>query len=161
MLLHYLVGSPQDFPGSYWAPGRQTHFLCNSQHKICKPVQRFTHGDIFGVVLGRPALGVHGLCPPPTLLAPLLCHREHGHAAARCLRIVVLIVKFRSSAFVVRTLGVKPSSFSASPSRRSLPFLLQDWLHGFRRLFTDTSEHIRFYFLVFLFSTFSLSVSVR
>jgi len=98
---------------------------------------------------------------PPTMLAPLLCHREHGHVAARCLRIIVLIVKFRSSAFVVRTLGVKPFSFSASPSRRSLPFLLQDWLHGFRGLFTDTSEHIRFYFLVFLFSTFSLSVSVR
>jgi len=29
-----------------------------------------------------------------------------------------------------------------------------DWLHGFPGLFTDTSEHICFYFLVFLFSTF-------
>ena len=28
-----------------------------------------------------------------------------------------------------------------------------DWLHGFPGLFTDTSEHIRFYFVVFLFST--------
>ena len=156
MLLHYLVGSPQDFPGLYWAPGRQTHFLCNSQHKICKPVQRFTH-----VAWCSDALHSASMDFAPTLLAPWLRHREHGHVAARCLRIIVLIVKFRSSAFVVRTLGVKPFSFSASPSRRSLPFLLRDWLHGFRRLFTDTSEHIRFYFLVFLFSTFSLSVSVR
>jgi len=49
---------------------------------------------------------------------------------------------------------LKPS-FSANPSHRSLLFLLQDWLHGlFPGLFTDTSEHIRFYFLVFLFYTF-------
>ena len=40
--------------------------------------------------------------------------------------------------------GSKPS-FYADPSHRSLPFLLQDWLHGFPRLFTDTSEHIRFF----------------
>ena len=34
-------------------------------------------------------------------------------------------------------------------------FLLQDWLHGFpETLDTDTSEHIGFYFLFFLFSTF-------
>jgi len=39
--------------------------------------------------------------------------------------------------------GLTPS-FSASPSHRSLPFLLQDWLSGFPRLFTDTSEHMRF-----------------
>jgi len=25
------------------------------------------------------------------------------------------------------------------------PFLLQDWLHGFPGLFTDTSEHIRLF----------------
>ena len=42
-------------------------------------------------------------------------------------------------------------SYSATPSHRSLPFLLQDWLHGFPRLFSDTSQHIRFYFLVFVF----------
>ena len=36
------------------------------------------------------------------------------------------------------------SSFSANPFHRSLPFLLQDWLHRFSGLFTDTSEHIRF-----------------
>jgi len=41
---------------------------------------------------------------------------------------------------------------SANPSNHSLPFLLQDWLHGFPALFTDTSKRIRF--LVFLFSTF-------
>ena len=34
----------------------------------------------------------------------------------------------------------------------NLPFLLQDWLHGFPGLFTDTSEHI--HFLVFSFSLF-------
>ena len=34
--------------------------------------------------------------------------------------------------------GLKPS-FSASPSHHSLPFLLQDWLHGFPGLFTDSS----------------------
>ena len=45
---------------------------------------------------------------------------------------------------------LKPS-FSPNPSHRSLPFLLQDWLHGFPGLFTDTSGHIRFfYFLGFL-----------
>ena len=35
---------------------------------------------------------------------------------------------------------------SSNPSHRSLPFLLQDWLHGFPGLFTDTSQHTRFYF---------------
>ena len=50
--------------------------------------------------------------------------------------------------------GLKPS-FSANPFHRSLPFLLQDWLHGFPGLFTDTSEHIRFLlFSFFLFSTY-------
>ena len=48
-------------------------------------------------------------------------------------------------------LGLKPS---ANRSHRSLPFLLQGWLHGFPRLFTDTSEHIRF--LLFSFSVFPL-----
>jgi len=49
---------------------------------------------------------------------------------------------------------LKPSFFP-NHSDRSLPFLLPDWLHGFHGLFTDTSEHIRFFcFPVFLFSTF-------
>jgi len=56
--------------------------------------------------------------------------------------------------------GLKPS-FSTGLSHRSLPFLLQDWLRGFPGLFTDTSEHIRFF--SFYFFCFSLSVvgSVR
>ena len=41
-----------------------------------------------------------------------------------------------------------------NPSHRSLPFLLQDWLHGFPGLFTDTSQQIRFLLFSFLFSTF-------
>ena len=45
-------------------------------------------------------------------------------------------------------------SFSANPSHRSLPFLLQEWLEGFAGLFTDTSEHIRF--LLLSFSVFPL-----
>ena len=54
--------------------------------------------------------------------------------------------------------GLKPS-FAANPSHRSLPFLLQDWLHGFPWPFTDTSEHIRFLLYIFVFSTFSFLVS--
>jgi len=42
--------------------------------------------------------------------------------------------------------GLKPS-FCANHSHRSLPFHLQDWLHGFPGLFTDTSEHIHFFIL--------------
>ena len=51
-------------------------------------------------------------------------------------------------------------SFSANPSHRSLPFLLPDWLHGFPGLFTDTSEHIRFYSIVFYFVVFLFSTVV-
>ena len=47
---------------------------------------------------------------------------------------------------------LKPSFF-ANPSHRTFPFLLWDRLHRFPGLLSDTS-HIRFYFLVFLFSTF-------
>jgi len=47
--------------------------------------------------------------------------------------------------------GLTPS-FSANLSHRSLPFLLQDRLHEFSGLFTDTSEHIRF--LLFSFPVF-------
>ena len=49
------------------------------------------------------------------------------------------------------TPGLKPS-FSANPSHRSL--LPRDWLDVFRGLFTDISEHIRFY-LLFSFSFFT------
>ena len=47
-------------------------------------------------------------------------------------------------------------SFSANPSHHSLPFLLLGWPHGFPGLFTDTSEHIRFFSLLLLFSTVSI-----
>jgi len=46
-------------------------------------------------------------------------------------------------------------SFSVSLSHHYLPFLLLDWLHGFPGLFTDTSEHINFFYsLVFHSSCF-------
>jgi len=48
--------------------------------------------------------------------------------------------------------SLKPP-FSANPSHRSISFLLQDRLLGLPGLFTDTFEHIRFYF--FGFSRFS------
>jgi len=52
------------------------------------------------------------------------------------------------------TPGLKPS-FSANPSHWSLPFLLQEWLC---RLFTVTSEHIRFLLFSFVFYTCYSSV---
>ena len=54
--------------------------------------------------------------------------------------------------------GLKPS-FSENPSHCSLPRLLQDWLHGFSGLFTNTTKLIRFYF--FFFSTVLAFGSVR
>ena len=51
-------------------------------------------------------------------------------------------------------------SFSTNLSHHSQPFLLLDWLHGFPGLFTDTSEHICFYSLVFHSSCSPLSVVV-
>ena len=51
-------------------------------------------------------------------------------------------------------------SFSTNLSHHSQPFLLLDWLHGFLGLFTDTSEHICFYSLVFHSSCSPLSVIV-
>ena len=57
------------------------------------------------------------------------------------------------------TPDLKPS-FSANPSHRSPPFLLPDWLHGFPGLFTDTSEHIRFYSIIFYFVVFLFSTVV-
>ena len=56
--------------------------------------------------------------------------------------------------------GLKPF-FSPNPSYRSLPFLLQDSLHGFPRLLTVTTEHICLYFLVYLFLHFLVVGSVR
>jgi len=50
-------------------------------------------------------------------------------------------------------------SFSANLSYRSLPFLLQDWLHGFPGLFTDASEHALFSFWFICFPHFSFLFS--
>ena len=43
----------------------------------------------------------------------------------------------------------KKPSFSADPSHHNLPFLLQDWLHGFLRLYRYFWSHPFFYCLVF------------
>jgi len=48
---------------------------------------------------------------------------------------------------------LKPS-FSANPSHRSLSFSSSGLTTWIPQTFTVTSEHIRFYFLVFLFYTF-------
>jgi len=56
--------------------------------------------------------------------------------------------------------GLKPS-FSQILPTAAFPFLLQDSLYGFPRLFTVTSEHIRFYCVVFLFLHFLVVSSVR
>ena len=68
------------------------------------------------------------------------------------LTVILIIISFPSPthSFIP---GLKPSFF-ANPSHRSLSFFLQEGLHGFPRLFAVTSEHIRFYFLIFLFYTF-------
>ena len=49
---------------------------------------------------------------------------------------------------------IKTFLFCKSFPQQPFLFLLQDSLRGFPRLFTVTSEHVRFYFLVFLFYTF-------
>jgi len=54
---------------------------------------------------------------------------------------VILIIIAIPSPTHFFTTGLKPS-FSANPSHCSFPFLLQDSLHGFPRLFTVTSEDI-------------------
>ena len=53
--------------------------------------------------------------------------------------------------------GLKPFFF-ANSSLRSLPFLLQDSLRGFPKLFTNTSKHI--HFLLFSFSVFHFQLLV-
>ena len=57
--------------------------------------------------------------------------------------------------------GLKPSFSANSSHRRSLAFILRDWLQRFPGLFTDTSEHIRFYLLVFIFFHFLVVGSAR
>ena len=53
--------------------------------------------------------------------------------------------------------GLKPS-FSANPSHRSLPFLLQDWLHGLRTVYRYFWAYL-FFYLFSCFSTFYLLAS--
>jgi len=71
-------------------------------------------------------------------------------AGAPSQSVSLLAVTSNSCCFIP---GLKPS-LAAYPFHRSLPFLLQDWLHGFLGLFTDTSEHV--HFLLFSFSVFPL-----
>ena len=49
---------------------------------------------------------------------------------------------------------LKTFLFCKSFALQPFLFLIQVSLHGFPRLFTITSEHIRLYFIVFLFYTF-------
>jgi len=56
--------------------------------------------------------------------------------------------------------GLKPSFF-ANPSHRSLSFSSSGLTTWIPPTFTVTSEHIRFYFLVFLFLHFLVVVSVQ
>ena len=79
------------------------------------------------------------------------CQLCNDDAVVMLLTFILIIIIIPSPPFIP---GLKPS-FSANPSRRSLPFLLQDWLHGFPGLFLDTSEHICFLLFSFLFSTFT------
>jgi len=75
-------------------------------------------------------------------------------------RLTTLIIHHTPYSFI---LGIK-TSFTANPSNLSLLFLLQDWLHWFPGLFTDTFEHrpIRFlHFNFFLFFHFLVFGSVR
>ena len=77
--------------------------------------------------------------------------------------ILVSLVLFIEWDDATESVVIKPS-FSANPwPTAAFPFLLQDWLHRFPRLFTVTSPvHSVFYFLVFLFFLHFLVVgSVR
>jgi len=71
------------------------------------------------------------------------------------LTIILIIISFPSPthSFVP---GLKPS-FSANPSHRRLSFSSSGLTTWIPQTFTVISEHIRFYFLVFLFYTFQLS----
>jgi len=81
-----------------------------------------------------------------------------------CIYAVVMLLTFILIIISILSLphsfipGLKPS-FTANPSHRILHFSSFWTDYGFPELFTNTSEHVRFYFLVYLFSTFQLSVS--
>ena len=71
--------------------------------------------------------------------------------------------KWRPSC-IRHTIGIPYGRYAANiyTSHRSLRFLLQDWLHGFPGLFTDTFDHNLFLnFLVFLFAHFLVVGSDR
>jgi len=69
------------------------------------------------------------------------------------LTVILIIVSFPSPAHSFIP-GLKPS-FSANPSHRSLSFSSSGLIAWIPQTFTvTTSEHIRFYFLDFLFYTF-------
>ena len=70
------------------------------------------------------------------------------------LSVILIIISIPSPPYSVIP-GLKPS-FSANIFHHSLPFLLQDLPHGFPGLFTDISEHIRFF--AFQFFCFPLLV---
>jgi len=74
--------------------------------------------------------------------------------------VILIIISFPSPTHSF-TPGLKPS-FSANPSHRSLSFFFFRTDYMIPQTFTVTSdEHIRFYFLLFLFLHFSLVGSVR
>ena len=68
------------------------------------------------------------------------------------LTVILIIISFPSPTHSFSP-GLKPS-FYANPSHRSLSFSSSGLTTWIPQTFTVTSEHIRFYFLVFLFYTF-------
>ena len=106
------------------------HWARTANYRHCTPCADFTQRD---------ASSTQWVCLPPRrrtctsrTLVPSTHHSHHPSPL---------------HSFIA---GLNPS-FSSNPSHRSLLFLLQDWPHGFPGLFIDTSEHVIFYFLVFLF----------
>ena len=68
------------------------------------------------------------------------------------LTVILIIISFPSPTLSF-ILDLKPS-FSANPSHCSLSFFFFGTDYMIPQTFTVTSEHIRFYFSVFLFYTF-------
>jgi len=73
---------------------------------------------------------------------------------------VILIIIIFPSPTLCFIPDLKPS-FSANPSHYSLSFFFFRADYPIPQTFTVTSEHIRFYFSVFLFLHFLVVVSVR
>jgi len=68
------------------------------------------------------------------------------------LTVILIIISFPSPTLSFIP-GLKPP-FSANPSHRSFAFSSSGLTAWIPQTFTVTSEHIRFYFVVFLFYTF-------